>query len=176
MGFDGAWVAHPGLVPVVREIFREALQGPDQLHRLPEGEVTPEMLLQVPEGPITEEGLRNNISVALQYLGAWLAGRGAVAIFNRMEDTATAEIARSQIWQWRRHGARLDDGRPVDGTLYRTLRDQEIAALEEASREEGLRLREAQALLDLLVEAERFIPFLTEPGMAYLEEPVSSHV
>jgi malate synthase len=176
MGFDGAWVAHPGLVPVVQEIFREALQGPDPLHRLPEGEVTPEMLLQVPEGPITEEGLRNNISVALQYLGAWLAGRGAVAIFNRMEDTATAEIARSQIWQWRRHGARLDDGRPVDGTLYRTLRDQEIAALEEASREEGLRLREAQALLDLLVEAERFIPFLTEPGMAYLEEPVSSHV
>jgi len=176
MGFDGAWVAHPGLVPVVREIFREALQEPDQLHRFPEGEVTPEMLLQVPEGPITEEGLRNNISVALQYLGAWLAGRGAVAIFNRMEDTATAEIARSQIWQWRRHGARLDDGRRVDRTLYHVLRDQEIAALEQASSEESFRLREAQALLDLLVEAERFIPFLTEPGMAYLEEPVSSHV
>ncbi len=170
MGFDGAWVAHPGLVPVVREVFRNAFSGPNQIHRIPEGTVTPEMLLQVPEGPITEAGLRNNISVALQYLGAWLAGRGAVAIFDRMEDTATAEIARSQIWQWRRHGARLEDGRPVDRELYRVLRDQERAALEADTPEESVRYPEAQALLDRLVESETFIPFLTELGMGFLRE------
>ncbi len=170
LGFDGAWVAHPGLVPVVQEIFQNALRGPNQIHHIPEGEVTPEMLLRVPEGPITEAGLRNNISVALQYLGAWLAGRGAVAIFDRMEDTATAEIARSQIWQWRHHGARLDDGRRVDRTLYRALREQERAALEAEVPEENTRYREAQALLDLLVEADSFIPFLTGPGMSYLME------
>jgi len=171
MGFDGAWVAHPGLVPVVQEVFRSGFEGPNQIHRIPDGEVTPSMLLQIPEGPITEAGLRHNISVALQYLAAWLAGRGAVAIFDRMEDTATAEIARSQIWQWRRHRACLEDGRPVTSTLYRALREQERAALEAADPiGENARYREAQALLDSLVESEDFIPFLTGPGMDYLED------
>ncbi len=172
MGFDGAWVAHPGLVPVVRAVFESAFEGPNQLHRIPDGEVTPEMLLQIPEGPITEAGLRNNIAVALRYLAAWLDGRGAVAIFDRMEDTATAEIARSQIWQWRHHGARLEDGRLVDRALYRALREQEAAALEKTPAEGAPRVREAQALLDFLVESEAFVPFLTEPAMAYLEDAV----
>ncbi|HXF68288.1 MAG TPA: malate synthase A [Thermoflexus sp.] len=170
MGFDGAWVAHPGLVPVVRAVFEDAFEGPNQLHRIPDGEVTPEMLLQIPEGPITEAGLRNNIAVALRYLGAWLDGRGAVTIFDRMEDTATAEIARSQIWQWLHHGARLEDGRRVDHALYRALREQEAAVLETLPMEGSPRYRKAQTLLDLLVESEAFVPYLTELGMAELED------
>ncbi|MER3400694.1 MAG: malate synthase A [Thermoflexus sp.] len=170
LGFDGAWVAHPGLVPLVEGIFRRNLEGPHQWHRIPDGEVTAEDLLERPEGPITEEGLRQNVAVALQYLGAWLAGRGAVAIFHRMEDTATAEIARSQIWQWRRHGARLADGRPIDAATYCRIREAELEALRAAPPEPGARYEDAAALLDALVLSEALVEFLTIPGMAMLHE------
>ena len=121
-GFDGAWVAHPGLVPPVLDVFQSAFSTENQLSVIPEVRIAPDDLLAVPEGQITEAGLRNNISVALQYVDAWTRGNGAVAIYGLMEDAATAEISRSQLWQWLRHGASLDDGRPVTAELYRQVR------------------------------------------------------
>src|SRR6185295_13249071 len=116
-GFDGTWVAHPDLVATAAEVFHSALgDRPHQKDRLREEVrvVDGELLdLTVPDGKITEAGVRNNISVALQYLSAWLAGSGAVAIFNLMEDAATAEISRAQLWFWVHHRGVLDDGRPV---------------------------------------------------------------
>ena len=117
----GAWVAHPGLVPIVLEVFEKAFEGPHQLGKIPEVQVTARDLLDVPDGDITEAGLRNNISVTLQYLDAWVQGRGAVALNYLMEDTATAEIARSQIWQWMKHGAYLSDNRPVSRESLRGI-------------------------------------------------------
>ncbi|MEW6045028.1 MAG: malate synthase A [Bacillota bacterium] len=171
-GYDGAWVAHPGLVPVVHEIFDRAFSGPNQLHVIPEGTISAADLLEVPQGPVTEDGLRNNVSVALQYLGAWMGGRGAVAIYHLMEDTATAEISRSQLWQWRHHGARLSDGHQVTAELYRAVREQELARLaasRPASEEGPVRYPEAAQLLDELVLGEAFTEFLTVPGGRYLE-------
>jgi malate synthase len=161
-GFDGAWVAHPDLVPTVQAVFNAAYEGPHQIARVPEPHVSAADLLAVPDGTITEAGLRNNISVGLQYIEAWFGGRGAVAIFNLMEDVATAEIARSQIWQWLRYGARLDDGRVIDQALYQRLRDEELSTLT-AGREQH-RFAEAAALLDELVLSDEFVEFLTIPG------------
>jgi malate synthase len=166
-GFDGAWVAHPDLVPTVQEVFNAAYQGPHQIARVPEPKATAAELLAIPEGQITEAGVRNNISVGLQYIEAWFGGRGAVAIFNLMEDVATAEIARSQLWQWVRYGAKLDDGRTVDADLYRALRDEELAAL--VAGRERHRFGEAAALLDELVLGQEFVEFLTVPGYERLD-------
>jgi malate synthase len=161
-GFDGAWVAHPGLVTAVQEVFNAAFSGDNQISRVPQVSITAADLLTIPTGEITEAGLRNNISVALQYIEAWFGGRGAVAINYLMEDVATAEISRSQIWQWLHHGATLNDGRPVDAALYRQIRDEEVAALQ--SRLAGPRLDQAVALLDQLVLTPEFVEFLTVPG------------
>ncbi len=161
-GFDGAWVAHPDLVPTVAEIFDSAYTGPHQIARIPEVHVAAADLLKIPEGQITETGVRNNINVGLQYIEAWLGGRGAVAIFNLMEDVATAEIARSQLWQWIHSGAQLSDGRPVDAALYRAIRDEELHKLL-ANRTEH-RLAQATELLDSLVLNPEFVEFLTIPG------------
>jgi malate synthase len=166
-GFDGAWVAHPDLVPTVLEIFNSAYTGPNQIARVPEAHVVAANLLAIPPGEISEAGLRNNISVALQYIEAWFGGRGAVAIFNLMEDVATAEIARSQIWQWVRYRATLNDGRVIDPALYQSIRDEELAKLHEGH--DPQRLAEATALLDTLVLSEEFVEFLTLPGYARLE-------
>lgn len=160
-GFDGTWVAHPDLVPVAREIFDRALEGrKNQKHRLREDlRVTAADLLtfSVPGGQITEKGLRNNISVALQYIERWLAGLGAVAINNLMEDAATAEISRAQLWQWIARRARLDDGRAIDAELYKRLRDEELAKLTGD-------YQEAVAILDSLVLTDNFTEFLTIPA------------
>jgi malate synthase len=160
-GFDGTWVAHPDLVPVAGEIFDRALgERRNQKDRLREDvEVSADQLLdvRVPDGRTTETGLRNDISVGLQYLDAWLAGTGAVAIFNLMEDAATSEIARSQLWQWRRHGAHLDDGRPVTAELYETIRDQELVKLGRGAGHLG----DARDLLDGLVLDDEFTEFMT---------------
>jgi malate synthase len=161
-GFDGAWVAHPGLVTAVQEVFNAAFSGDNQISRVPQVSITAADLLMIPTGEITEAGLRNNISVALQYIEAWFGGRGAVAINYLMEDVATAEISRSQIWQWLHHGATLNDGRSVDAALYRQIRDEEVAALQ--SRLAGPRLDQAVALLDQLVLTPEFVEFLTVPG------------
>ena len=161
-GFDGTWVAHPDLVPIAWEIFKQTLGERDHQKEHPAEpvEVTAAQLLdfQVAGGAITETGFRNNVSVALQYLNAWLQGNGAAAIYNLMEDTATAEIARSQMWQWRHTGARLADGRAVTAERYQQWRDEELAKLGGAL---SGRLGDAAAIVDELVLSDRFIEFLT---------------
>lgn len=175
-GFDGTWIAHPDLVPTVREVFDAALgDRANQKERLREDvTVTAAQLIdfKVPHGTITEGGVRNNISVAVQYTEAWLRGSGAVAINNLMEDAATAEIARSQVWQWLHHHGVLDDGRAVTPTLYRTLFDEELEKIRQAWGEENVarsRLSEAALLFDRLVTADELSDFLTVPAYEYLE-------
>jgi malate synthase len=169
-GFDGTWVAHPDLVPVAMEVFQQKLHPkPHQKERLREEvDVKAEQLLdiRVPGGTITEAGVRNNISVALQYLDAWLQGTGAVAIFNLMEDAATCEISRSQLWQWVQRGARLDDGRQITKELYAQFRDQEIAKLGGPSTG---KLRQATEIIDRLVLKPQFEEFLTLLAYPLLE-------
>ncbi|MCS7207641.1 MAG: malate synthase A [Dehalococcoidia bacterium] len=164
-GFDGAWVAHPDLVPVVREVFDRAFSGPHQLDRIPEVRVTARDLLDLPKGDITEAGVRNNISVSLLYLQSWLLGRGAAAIYNLMEDTATAEIARSQIWQWLHFRARLADGRIVTPALYYTLRTEEAQKILQAQgHAQAEALSKAVDILDSLVTSPDCVEFLTLPA------------
>ena len=163
-GFDGTWVAHPGLIPTATAEFDAVLgDAPNQKHRQREdvdpGAAAAQIVdFTVPGGKITENGVRSNISVALQYINAWLLGTGAAAIFNLMEDAATAEISRGQIWQWVHHGASTDEGRPVTAAWYVELKDDELAKL--GGPGEG-RYREAAAILDELVLPDRFAPFLT---------------
>ena len=163
-GYDGAWVAHPDLVPVVQEVFDKVLEGrPHQKNRQRDDvRVTGKELLdvRVPGGRITDAGVRSDVSVALQYLEAWLRGSGAVAINNMMEDTATAEIARAQLWQWIRHGVRTERGEPVTLDWVRALLREEVARLEAAAAGET-RLAEAADLLEALVAAREFPEFLT---------------
>ncbi|MCW5889906.1 MAG: malate synthase A [bacterium] len=168
-GFDGTWVAHPDLVPIAQEAFDRVLgTRPHQKDRQRD-DVVPDAArlldLRVPGGTITEAGVRNDVAVAVQYVEAWLRGSGAVALYDLMEDAATAEIARSQLWQWRKYGARLADGRVLDLDLYRALRDEEVAKL---PRPAGNRIDEAAALLDRLVTSEAFAEFLTVPAYAML--------
>jgi malate synthase len=169
-GFDGTWVAHPDLVPVAREIFEKALAGrANQKERLREDVTASAGALvdtRVPDGSVTEAGFRNNVNVALQYLHSWLSGNGAAALFNLMEDVATAEIARSQLWQWTHNGARLSDGREATGSLYEKIRDEELAGL--GGPGTG-RLREASEILDGLVKPDEFVEFLTLPAYRHLE-------
>src|SRR5215213_7585799 len=121
-GHDGTWVAHPGLVATAKKIFDEHMAQPNQLDKKREDvKVTRDDLLRLPEGVVTEKGLRQNVNVGILYVAAWLGGSGAVPLYNLMEDAATAEISRTQIWQWIHHGAKLDDGRTVDETLYRKI-------------------------------------------------------
>jgi malate synthase len=120
-GHDGTWVAHPALVPLARGVFDTYMPGPNQIARKIAADVGPADLLTVPTGEITEEGLARNIDVGLQYLTAWLRGNGCVPIYNLMEDAATAEICRAQVWQWMKHGARLSDGRTVTVALVRDV-------------------------------------------------------
>ncbi len=169
-GFDGTWVAHPDLVPVAREVFDRVLgDRPNQKSMLRDDvAVTADDLLdfRIEGGRITEEGLRANISIALQYLDSWLQGQGAVAIRNLMEDAATAEISRAQLWQWLHHDAALDDGRKVTPDLYRDLRGQELEALGGAGKG---RLGQAAEILDGLVLNRDFVPFLTTEAYGFLE-------
>jgi malate synthase len=163
-GYDGAWVAHPDLVPVVQEVFDTVLQDkPNQKDKQRDDVVvTREQLLDVriAGGKVTEAGLRGNISVALQYLAAWLGGSGAVAINNLMEDAATAEIARSQLWQWIRHGAATESGEPITVERCRAILNEERTRLEGGDGSDG-RLGTAAELLESMFSAESFPEFLT---------------
>jgi malate synthase len=169
-GFDGSWVAHPDLVPVCKEVFDAKLGAkPNQLDRQrPEVAVTAEDLLAVDKTPggITEAGLRNNISVALQYLATWLGGNGAVAIFNLMEDAATAEISRSQIWQWIHNDVTLDDGPPVTRDLVERMIDEELVKIREQFGDgfDAARYGQAVALFTEVALADSFAEFLTLPA------------
>ncbi|MFF0266758.1 malate synthase A [Kribbella sp. NPDC004536] len=162
-GFDGSWVAHPGMVETAREVFDSVLgDRPNQVDRLREDvAVTAEQLLDVAATPgaVTEEGLRNNVSVAVQYLAVWLEGTGAVGIFNLMEDAATAEISRSQIWQWRRNEVVLDTGDTVTTELVERIADEEIAKLGDPDRYTA-----ARSLFLEVALADEYVDFLTQPA------------
>jgi malate synthase len=168
-GHDGTWVAHPGLVPVAMEIFDRLMPTPNQLHRrLEDVQVCATDLLAVPDGTVTEAGLRNNVNVSLQYMAAWLGGNGCVPIHNLMEDAATAEIARSQIWQWIRHPRGvLEDGRRVTVELFRAIMAEELARLRAQLGETTFaagNYASAARLLDSITTAEKFEAFLTLPA------------
>jgi malate synthase len=169
-GFDGTWVAHPDLVPVATEVFDGAFgDRVDQKHRLREDvSVTAGQLVDVAieGGRITEAGLRANVNVGLQYLDNWLRGNGAAAINDLMEDVATAEISRSQLWQWRRHRVALDDGRIVDHELLRGVLDDELGSLGGPT---ARRLGAAADLLRDLVLTDDFSDFLTLPAYPSLD-------
>ena len=165
-GHDGTWVAHPGLVPVALEIFDRLMPQPNQIAKqLPDYNPTAEDLLQVPAGEITETGLKQNVAIGLGYLEAWLRGIGCVPLFNLMEDAATAEISRAQLWQWVHHKARLSDGRTVDlalveGMIAGELNRQKTAV--DAARYAAY--EKAADLMRELVRAPKFIEFLTLPA------------
>jgi len=163
-GHDGTWVAHPGLVAIAEEIFDREMPQPNQIARQRQDvHVTASDLLAVPHGTITEAGLRQNINVGIGYIEAWLRGTGCVPLYNLMEDAATAEISRAQIWQWTRHGAKLDDGRTVDQALCREVLAGELAKLRDAA-EPDARYGEAAKLFSELIEARAFPEFLTMPA------------
>ncbi len=169
-GCDGTWVAHPALVPIARQVFDEHMPAPNQYGRQrPDVQVGAKDLLDFrPEQPITEAGLRNNISVGIQYLGAWLAGNGCVPVFNLMEDAATAEISRSQIWQWiRSPKGMLDDGRKVTVELFRQLLDEELAKV--AAMGGAGNYDEAAKLFDRLTADDRYVEFLTLPAYQQID-------
>jgi len=169
-GFDGTWVAHPDLVPTAKAVFDEKLGSKaNQKDRLrSEVSVTAAQLIdpRVPGGTITEAGFRLNVDVGLQYINSWLLENGAAAIYNLMEDVATAEISRAQLWQWIRHGAKLDDGRPATRELYQTTRDEQLRRL---TSDEPARYKDAAAILDGMVLTDTFPEFLTLPAYAYLD-------
>ena len=171
-GHDGTWVAHPGLVPVAAGVFNAAMPGPNQLDRQREDVAVGESdLLALPRGTRTEKGLRWNLRVGVQYLEAWLRGVGCVPLYNLMEDAATAEISRTQIWQWLHHGAALDDGRIVDSALVRELLSSEMAAVRVdvgPSRFDAGRFTDAVALFERLVFSTTFEEFLTVPAYELL--------
>jgi malate synthase len=169
-GCDGTWVAHPGLVPIAKAVFDQHMPQPNQYDRQrPDVNVSAKDLLNFqPEKPITEAGLRNNISVGIQYLGAWLAGEGAVPVFNLMEDAATAEISRSQIWQWIRSSKGvLEDGRKVTVELFRQLLGEELAKVK-AAFSEG-RYEEAAKLFERITSDDKYVEFLTLPAYPLLD-------
>ena len=170
-GFDGTWVAHPGLVPVAKHIFDRAMPEANQVHRKREDVCVKaaDLLAFGPEGPITEQGLRTNINVSLQYMGSWLAGQGCVPINNLMEDAATAEISRSQIWQWiRSPKGELADGRKVTIELFRRLLGEELRKVSSLPGASAAKYDEAAWLLDRLVGNDEFADFLTEPAYDFV--------
>lgn len=175
-GHDGTWVAHPDLVPVAMEVFDAALGShPNQIgaqHDDVPVEAGDLLNTHVEGGAVTESGLRLNVNVGIRYLEAWLGGNGAAAIFNLMEDAATAEISRSQIWQWVHHGAVLTDDRVVTGDLVRAITDEELASIRDELGDEAYRAgrwEEARRLFEQVALAEEFEEFLTLPAYDVLE-------
>jgi malate synthase len=158
-GHDGTWVAHPALVSVAKEVFDQYMPATNQITKRTQTKVTRDDLLRLPEGPVTEKGVRQNYNVGVLYLEAWLSGSGAVPLYNLMEDAATAEISRTQLWQWIHHGAKLDDGRKVDAALYRKVRDEELQSI--GSRPH---LDRAARIFDDLILSDTLADFLTIPN------------
>jgi len=161
-GHDGTWVAHPALVPVALEAF-EAMPGPNQLSKRPEHLPGRDEMLELHTGPRTEQGTRENIRVGVQYLAAWLGGKGAVPLYNLMEDAATAEISRAQLWQWLHFRATLDDGRTFTRDLFDALYEEEIGLLREVPN-----IADASELFREMVVSDDFTEFLTLPAYELL--------
>ena len=174
-GHDGTWVAHPGMVQLALEPFNEKMPQPNQIDRKREDvTVTASDLLAFgPSEPITEQGLRTNVSVGVQYLEAWLRGHGAVPIFNLMEDAATAEISRAQVWQWIRHPqASLTDGQKVTKELFRSVLDEELKKIETQIGQQRFgdaKFNAARKLFDEITTNDDFVEFLTLPGYELLD-------
>ena len=173
-GCDGTWVAHPALVPIAKEVFDQHMPQPNQYGKQrPDVKVEARDLLEFkPEAPITESGLRNNISVGIQYLGAWLAGNGCVPVFNLMEDAATAEISRSQIWQWiRSDKGRLADGRKVTVELFRRLLAEELPKVKGYLGEQAYaagKYEDGARLFEKITVDDKYVEFLTLPAYALI--------
>jgi malate synthase len=171
-GHDGTWVAHPALVPIAKKVFDEGMPGPNQVHRLREDVVAnAAALLEPPSGTRTEAGLRHNIRVGIQYVEAWLGGQGAVPIYNLMEDAATAEISRTQIWQWLKHRATLDDGRPATRPLVDQLIGEEFGRVRQevgAKRFDSGRFEDARTLFTQVATSDQLQDFLTLPAYEIL--------
>jgi malate synthase len=167
-GHDGTWVAHPDLVPVAKQVFDKLMKTPNQLGKLrAEAKVTRDQLLEVHSGERSEAGLRHNVRVGVQYLEAWLRGRGAVPLYDLMEDAATAEISRAQVWQWMYHRARLADGREVTPDLFENIRDDEMAKVRQSigpTTYDAGRFPEAITLFTDMSLALEFEEFLTVPA------------
>jgi malate synthase len=167
-GHDGTWVAHPGLVGIAKEAFDRYMPQPNQIDRkLEDVHITGSELLSVPQGQITEAGVRQNIRVGIGYLESWLRGIGCVPLFNLMEDAATAEISRAQLWQWIHHKAHLDNGRIVNLDLCLGLIEEELAQIRESAGDEqfrAARYTEATGILRDLIQSATFVDFLTLPA------------
>jgi malate synthase len=169
-GCDGTWVAHPGLVPIAKEVFDKHMPQPNQYGKqLPEVNVTAADLLNFkPEAPITEAGVRNNIQVGIQYIGSWLGGNGCVPIFNLMEDAATAEISRSQVWQWMRSPKGvLADGRKVTRELFHELLQDELRKTPSIVGAEAFaagKYAEGARLFEEISTSDDYVEFLTLPA------------
>lgn len=168
-GCDGTWVAHPGLVGVAMEVFDRVMPGPNQLAKIPAGSVTAEELTTAPEGPKTLAGLSMNVNVGIAYIASWLRGVGAAPLHNMMEDAATAEISRTQLWQWRKVGAKLDSGETVDDVLIERVVAEQMAVLEAEVGGNFFaagKYKEAAEVFTTLTLAEQLEPFLTLPAYA----------
>jgi len=168
-GHDGTWVAHPALVPVAKEVFDEVLgDRPNQVGRQRDDvQVTADELLAAPDGPKTDQALRHNIRVGIQYIEAWLGGRGAVPLYNLMEDAATAEISRTQIWQWLRHGVTTDDGQPVTVDRVRKAIDEELDVIRQEvgdDRFQSGHFDKARTLFEDVATNDALVDFLTLPA------------
>lgn len=180
-GHDGTWVAHPGLVALAKEVFDRYMPTPNQIHRkLEDVRVTAADLLQVPQAEITEAGLRQNIAVGIGYLESWLRGIGCVPLFNLMEDAATAEISRAQLWQWVHQNAKMNDGRTVTADLCMKTVEEELARFRQSVGEQQFRAgryEDAASLLRELIRSQKFVEFLTLPAYDRLAEAdqVSAH-
>jgi malate synthase len=162
-GHDGTWVAHPALVPVAMDAFA-AMTGPNQLSNIPEHIPGRDEMLQLHQGPRTEAGARENIRVGVQYLAAWLGGKGAVPLYNLMEDAATAEICRTQLWQWLKYEAPLADGRGLTRDLFETWFAEEVSLLAEVPD-----IAEAARLMHEMIVADDLVESLTLPAYELLD-------
>jgi malate synthase len=171
-GHDGTWVAHPGLVPIAKEIFDAHMTGPNQLSvRRDDVSITRDDLLRVPEGTRTDAGLRHNVRVGIQYIEAWLGGNGCVPLYNLMEDAATAEISRAQVWQWLHHKAAVD-GAPLTTDRFARAVDEEMQRIRREvgdARFQGGRFSQARDLFVRMSTTPKFEAFLTLPAYDLLE-------
>ena len=170
-GHDGTWVAHPGLVTLAIDVFDHYMPSPNQLEKIPEGHITEADLLEVPKGHRTWDGLRHNIRVGVQYLESWLGGSGCVPIYNLMEDAATAEICRTQVWQWLKHGAELE-GEVLTNARFEAELTSELKALKQSRPHDydETQLNRATALFSQLCTQDDFAEFLTLPAYRLLDE------
>jgi malate synthase len=171
-GHDGTWVAHPALVEIAMTEFNKHMPSPNQLHVTRDDvQITEADLVELPKGTVTEEGIRKNINVGILYTESWLRGHGAVALYNLMEDAATAEISRTQVWQWLKNEVKLKDGRTFNHELYKELFDDEVQKITADVGKENIKsskFKLAFGLFDNLVISDKFEEFLTLPAYQYL--------